>query len=68
MMLSHGGNRFSIDGITQPLAEEGEYPSMYSHFVALVRSRRSDVDTAPLQLVADAFLCGRHCPTDAFAD
>jgi predicted dehydrogenase len=68
MMLSHGGNRFSIDGIPQPLEEESEYSSMYRHFVALVRSRRSDVDTAPLQLVADAFLCGRHCPTDAFAD
>jgi D-galactose 1-dehydrogenase len=68
MLLSHGGNCLSIDGTPQPLDEESEYPSMYRHFVALTRSCRSDVDTRPLQLVADAFLCGRHCPTDAFAD
>jgi D-galactose 1-dehydrogenase len=39
---------------------------MYSRFASLVRSRSSDVDTAPLRLVADAFLLGRREPTEAF--
>jgi Oxidoreductase family, NAD-binding Rossmann fold len=38
------------------------------HFSKLVQGRRIDVDTAPLQLVADAFLCGRHVPVDPFLE
>ncbi|MBH2000392.1 MAG: gfo/Idh/MocA family oxidoreductase, partial [Sphingomonadaceae bacterium] len=45
-----------------------EYPAMYRRFVDLVATRAIDADTAPLRLVADAFLCGRHCPTAAFED
>jgi hypothetical protein len=37
-----------------------EYPALYAHFAQLVRHRTVDADIAPLQLVADAFLCG-HC-------
>ena len=36
-----------------------EYRAMFAHFVGLVKSARSDVDTAPLQIVADAFLRGK---------
>jgi D-galactose 1-dehydrogenase len=46
------------------LAEE--YRAMYARFVDLVRKGESDVDLAPLQLVADACLRGRIVTTDAF--
>ena len=68
MQLSEGGAKFAINGAAQPTNPEGEYPVMYRHFVDLVRSERSDVDLAPLRLVADAFLCGHIRPTDPFED
>jgi D-galactose 1-dehydrogenase len=60
IILSDGGNCLTIAGTLQPASEEGEYPALYARFVELVRSRESDVDIAPLQLVADAFLVGDH--------
>ena len=68
LLLSEGGNKLAVDGVAQAAAPEGEYPAMYRHFVDLVRARRSDVDLAPLRLVADAFLCGRFQPTDPFVE
>jgi D-galactose 1-dehydrogenase len=41
---------------------------LYAHFAELVRGHRSDVDIAPLQLVADAFLCGRRTEVAAFVE
>lgn len=66
--LSLGGKILSIDGREVPTADGGEYPGLYAHFAELVKSRRLDVDTAPLQLVADAFLCGRRITVDSFVD
>lgn len=68
LCLGHGGNTLSLNGAGQALGAEAEYPTMYCRFVDLVRARQSDVDIAPLQLVADAFLLGRSCPTDPFED
>jgi len=45
-----------------------EYRAMYRHFVALVRNGASDVDLAPLQLVADAFMCGQIVTAEPFVD
>lgn len=45
-----------------------EYRAMYRHFVDLIQAKRSDVDLAPLQLVADAFMCGRIVQADPFED
>ncbi|WP_375196479.1 Gfo/Idh/MocA family protein [Sphingobium sp.] len=68
LLLSHGGNMLTLDGEVQMKAPDEEYPAMYRRFVSLVAERAIDADTAPLRLVADAFLCGRHCPTTAFED
>jgi D-galactose 1-dehydrogenase len=68
LCLGHGGNVLSVNGVAQPTSPEAEYPAMYRHFADLVATGRSDVDTAPLQLVADAFLRGRSCVTEAFKD
>ncbi len=45
-----------------------EYRAMYRRFVDLVRTGASDVDTAPLQLVADACLRGTFIQTEPFYD
>jgi D-galactose 1-dehydrogenase len=68
MRLSQGGNHIAVDGLPRPAGAEGEYPAMYQHFLQLVRSGRSDVDSRPLQLVADAFLCGCYRLTEPFDD
>ena len=68
LLLSEGGNTLRLDGEVQLKAPDEEYPAMYRRFVDLVASRAIDADTAPLRLVADAFLCGRHCPTAVFED
>ncbi len=35
-----------------------EYEGLYEHFAELLASRESYMDSAPFQLVADAFLIG----------
>ena len=44
-----------------------EYEGIYRRFAELLDARRSDMDAAPFQLVADAFLVGRRASTAAFA-
>jgi predicted dehydrogenase len=43
-----------------------EYCAMYQRFVDLVHAGHDDVDVAPLELVADAFMRGRLVTTEAF--
>ena len=43
-----------------------EYRRIYERFADLVALRRSDVDAAPLQLTADAFLAARWAMADPF--
>lgn len=66
--LSMGGKDLSLDGQVLATAPGAEYPALYAHFAELVHSQRSDVDVAPLQLVADAFLCGRRTEVAAFVE
>jgi D-galactose 1-dehydrogenase len=68
LRLSMGGKTLAIDGQEVPCASAAEYPDLYSHFADLVYSRRVDVDVAPLQLVADAFLCGRRMEVEPFVE
>ncbi len=66
LLLSQGGAALHRDGAPQPLAAQAEYPALYRHFVDLVRGGRSDVDPAPLALVADAFLMGARQTAEPF--
>jgi D-galactose 1-dehydrogenase len=66
--LSLGGKVLTIDGREAPTSGITEYAGLYAHFAELVKHRRLDVDTAPLQLVADAFLCGRRVAVDPFVE
>jgi len=68
LLLSKGGAALQAGGET--LADEdeiaAEYPRLYGRFAELVRSGESDVDLAPLRLVADAFLLGRRTMVEDF--
>ena len=66
LVLSGGGARMSDggDGVVDAMKEE--YPALYRHFVALTSKGDCDVDLAPLQIVADAFLLGRRRMVEAF--
>jgi D-galactose 1-dehydrogenase len=66
--LSMGGTRMIVDGKPVDIAPSDEYPNMYAHFAGLVHQRRIDADVAPLQLVADAFLCGRRVEVAPFVE
>jgi len=66
--LADGGARWMIDGVEQPVGQESEYAALYRHFADLVVTGTSDVDAAPLRLVADAFMRGRTDRVSAFHD
>jgi predicted dehydrogenase len=56
--LEEGGAKLSIDGKPRLAEGIGEYPDIYREFVDLIDGRRSDMDVAPLRLVADCLLAG----------
>lgn len=66
--LTMGGNELEIDG--RPAGGDrslmGEYPALYARMAELVRDRRSDVDLAPMVLVADAMILGRRHTVEPF--
>jgi D-galactose 1-dehydrogenase len=64
--LFKGGSALSLDGKAIVEAPSEEYQRIYRRFAQLLDERRSDVDAAPLRLVADAMLLGRRLTTDAF--
>ena len=68
LALRMGGNRLEIDGTAAGGEDDimGEYPALYARMAELVRDRASDVDLAPMVLVADAFTLGRRNSTDPF--
>lgn len=68
LTLSGGGRRMAIDGKIVAEAPDEEYRELYRRFVALAATGMSDVDLAPLRLVADAFLLGKRTIVEPFVD
>lgn len=68
LLLSRGGSMLHVNGNPIVVASDREYPRLYSEFELLIRERRSDVDIAPLRLVADAFLSGRRVTVAPFIE
>ena len=66
LRLSKGGSVMTVDDLPVETPASMEYPSLYAHYAELVHAARLDVDLAPFQLVADAFLCGRRVEVDPF--
>ncbi len=67
LKLSRGGASLKIAGREQPLPPRPEYAALYDRFVDLVKARESDVDTAPLVHVADAFSLGERRIIEPFS-
>jgi D-galactose 1-dehydrogenase len=64
-----GGARLLLNGdeVAVPQqSEHGEYEAIYARFADLIQWGISDVDLAPLKLVADAFLLANREEVDAF--
>ncbi|MER9971684.1 Gfo/Idh/MocA family oxidoreductase [Mesorhizobium sp. M0060] len=68
MVLSGGGSKLAIDGRIVHEEPEAEYPMLYRRFAEIVRAGVSDVDLAPLQHVADAFMLRKRNVVEAFFD
>jgi D-galactose 1-dehydrogenase len=68
LVLRSGGAHLEINGAPVAVPAAGEYPRLYERFAELVRARAIDVDLAPLQLVADAFLIGQRVEVEPFED
>ena len=68
MSLSRGGRIMAIDGKIMSEAPDHEYRELYRRFVELAARGESDVDLAPLRLVADAFLLGKRTIVEPFMD
>ena len=64
--LAMGGSELFIDQQKIQVGENTEYTALYASFAALIRGRSIDVDVAPLQLVADAFLRGERLEVEPF--
>ena len=80
MQLDNGGSQLSINGQNYQNTESyltsgddeavntlsSEYARLYKRMRHLVQQRQTDVDLAPLRLVADAFLIGKRTVTEPF--
>lgn len=56
LRLTGGGTTLSVDGAAVADAPRHEYDRIYARFADLMEARRSLVDAAPFELVADAFM------------
>ncbi len=68
LTLSRGGARLAAGDEVLVDGTNREYAGLYRHFVELTASGASDVDLAPLRLVADAFLLGARNIVEPFED
>ncbi|WP_417273817.1 Gfo/Idh/MocA family protein [Celeribacter halophilus] len=57
--LDKGGAEFSVNGAQICSGDNHEYARLYARMRDLVAQRQSDLDLAPLRLVADAFMTAR---------
>ena len=64
--LSAGGAKLSVNGKVAAEEKPAEYEAIYAHFDTLLNERRSHVDAAPFQIVADAFMVGKRSEVEAF--
>lgn len=66
LALRDGGSKLSVNGQPKVAAKLEEYERIYERFAEMLDKGESDMDHAPLRLVADAFLVGKRVETDPF--
>ena len=67
LKLAMGGAELTIAGEAIAVGTNVEYPRLYERFAELVARGESDVDLAPLRLVAEALEVGVRREVEAFA-
>lgn len=67
LILEAGGRILRTGDGPATAGDDVEYPALYRRFAALIAAGESDVDLAPLYLVADAFLIAERRETAPFA-
>ncbi|MBI2719630.1 MAG: Gfo/Idh/MocA family oxidoreductase [Rhizobiales bacterium] len=60
LALRKGGTELYLDGALKLAAPSQEYEAIYAHFAELLKTGRSHIDPAPLQLVSDCLMLGRQ--------
>ena len=68
LKLTHGGSCLEIGGREVVKEDPAEYQAIYRRYDELLNARQTEVDTAPVRLVADAFMIGKRVQVDAFED
>jgi D-galactose 1-dehydrogenase len=68
LKLSRGGARLAAGGRLVIEEKPEEYEAIYRRFDELLTAGKSDVDEAPMRLVADAFLAGKREIVEDFLD
>ena len=58
LKLERGGTVLKIDGEITVTEPSTEYEQIYSRFARLLKKQKSEMDGAPLRLIADMFLLG----------
>jgi D-galactose 1-dehydrogenase len=68
LKLSLGGNFLEVDGVSQDVGEEAEYPAIYSRFHSRIQSGTSEIDLVPLRIVDDALTSGSVLKVEPFEE
>ena len=68
LLLENGGARLTVNGRLIVEEKPTEYEQIYARFAEILAAGISDIDAAPLRLVADAFLVGRRIETAPFIE
>ena len=68
LLLEEGGSKLTLPGAPPQTYADTEYAALYAHFAELVAQGESNVDLAPITLVADAFLLGEQRRVEPFYD
>jgi D-galactose 1-dehydrogenase len=66
LVLSKGGTVLAANGKTVTAEPMAEYEAIYARFAELLKSGKSEIDGAALQLVGDCFMLGRRVAAEAF--
>jgi D-galactose 1-dehydrogenase len=64
--LEKGGTVLRVNGVVKVENPSEEYEGIYARFAELLKKKKSEVDSAPLRLVADAFLLGARENVEPF--
>lgn len=67
LALRNGGATIELPGAAPHAGPNCEYPRLYGRFHALVEAAEIDADTAPLELVEQAYRIGVQRPSPPFA-